>query len=171
MQEILLTSTKEEYRMKKKLYLLMVVMLAILSVPNLCNAEFNARQGRDISTPSGSAKAKKRSDSVDERIKKMVYKRPRRVDWKKQLGLNKEQEQILKNLYAENQKRIDALLMQMEQAMADIQKIYDEEEENIRLTLDKDQNIKYEKFKYREHLTPQERKQTEKPSRKKMRKL
>lgn len=157
--------------MKKKLYLLIVVMLAILSVPNLCNAEFNARQGRDIATPSGSVKAKNRSDSVDERIKKMVYKRPRRVDWEKKLRLNKDQEQLLKNLYIEHQERIDALLMQMEQAMADIQKIYDEEENSLRLTLDKDQIIKYEKFKYREHLTPQERKQTEKPSRKKMRKL
>lgn len=109
-----------------------------------------------------------KKDKADERIKRLIYSRPRRFDWKSKLNLNKDQIKYVQNIYHEDKEKINSLITQMENSLEQLRQIYEQEENQIKSILDESQRIKFDKFKRRTQLNDSGDWKGEKPSRKKM---
>lgn len=108
-------------------------------------------------------------DKNDTRLKKMLRSRPRRIKWADEIDFSKEQKQAVAHIYKQNDRKLAALMAEMEQQMQQIRAIYEEENNQIRALLDEKQQIKYDKYMLRLQKSRGEKVDGKKPSRKRMR--
>ena len=108
------------------------------------------------------------TDKNDERLKRMLRSRPRRVKWSDEINLSKEQKHALAEIYKQNDRKLAALMADMEQQMQQIREIYENENGKVRMLLDEKQQIKYDKYMLRLQKSRGEKVDGKKPSRKRM---
>lgn len=108
-----------------------------------------------------SALAKKRTEFSDNRI-----------NWSKELDLNKAQQAKVKEIYAQSHEKIKSLMQQIDTLHREIANIRQNDDEQIRTLLNEKQQVKFDKVQARLNKGNSEfekDKNGKKPSRKRMR--
>ena len=90
-------------------------------------------------------------------------------EWQKKLKLSPQQEAAVKQIKAENQKKMNVYLMEIDTIHHEMNALIDENNEQIREVLSEKQKTKYDMYQYQQKKQNNEHKGEEKPSRKKMR--
>ena len=105
----------------------------------------------------------------DQAIKSMAKHHRARTDWSKELGLTKEQQFQVQQIYDNDQPQIEELIEQMKNAQQKIADIYKAEDVAIRNILNEQQQIKFDKIVIKHKKMRGEKVEGKKPSRKRMR--
>ena len=90
-------------------------------------------------------------------------------EWQKKLKLSPQQEAAVKQIKAENQKKMNVYLMEIDTIHHEMNALIDENNEQIHEVLSEKQKTKYDMYQYQQKKQNNEHKGEEKPSRKKMR--
>ena len=107
--------------------------------------------------------------SEDAKIKQLFKQHKPRINWSKELDLDKEQKVLVEKIYDNNEPRIDDLINQIKIAQEKIKEIYQKEDEEISQILNESQKFKFDKIIRRNKIKSGEKVEGEKPSRKRMR--